>query len=290
MIKLIACDLDGTLLNNTHVLSAKSKEILPKLGRYGIQFMVATGRMRDSVIGLFQDMLPKGEYLLLNGALLCDGDGTIVYEKAMTKDCVRKVDRIFKKHMLSYHMFTSIGTVTTDEERSIAAFLAHLRGQGLAEDVVQQMKEESGFCKYAREVKDIEAFLEEPIKIYKMEAFGGEHEHLEKARHALRANADIALTNSIEDNIEITMYDAQKGIALRHYCEQKKIAPEEVIVIGDSRNDISMLQMFPNSIAMKNGSANVQGIAAYISRYTNDEDGVAYILEQLLTTLSIQEK
>lgn len=290
MMKLIACDLDGTLLDGNHGLSDKSKAVLPKLAEQGIQFMVATGRMAQSVIPMFEHVLPDCEYLLLNGALITDAKGKALYEVTMKKEHIRLVDAIFQKYDICYHMFTGIGTITSDEKRCVKAFLEHLQQQGLDEGIAMKMKDESGFCRYAREVKDISAFLSEEIPVYKMEAFGGLSQNLEKARSELQACQALHVTNSIEDNIEVTQKTAQKGIALATFCKEKGIAKEDVLVIGDSLNDLSMIEEFPNSIAMKNGHSYIQKAAAYISRYTNEEDGVADILEQLLETLSIQEK
>ena len=97
MMKLIACDLDGTLLDGNHGLSDKSKAVLPKLAEQGIQFMVATGRMAQSVIPMFEHVLPDCEYLLLNGALITDAKGKALYEVTMKKEHIRLVDAIFQK-------------------------------------------------------------------------------------------------------------------------------------------------------------------------------------------------
>lgn len=264
MMKLIACDLDGTLLDGNHGLSDKSKAVLPKLAEQGIQFMVATGRMAQSVIPMFEHVLPDCEYLLLNGALITDAKGKALYEVTMKKEHIRLVDAIFQKYDICYHMFTGIGTITSDEKRCVKAFLEHLQQQGLDEGIAMKMKDESGFCRYAREVKDISAFLSEEIPVYKMEAFGGLSQNLEKARSELQACQALHVTNSIEDNIEVTQKTAQKGIALAAFCKEKGIAKEDVLVIGDSLNDLSMIEEFPNSIAMKNGHSYIQKAAAYI--------------------------
>ena len=131
MMKLIACDLDGTLIDGNHGLSDKSKAVLPKLAEQGIQFMVATGRMAQSVIPMFEHVLPDCEYLLLNGALITDAKGKALYEVTMKKEHIRLVDAIFQKYDICYHMFTGIGTITSDEKRCVKAFLEHLQQQGL---------------------------------------------------------------------------------------------------------------------------------------------------------------
>lgn len=86
-----------------------------------------------------------------------------------------------------------------------------------------KMKDESGFCRYAREVKDISAFLSEEIPVYKMEAFGGLLQNLEKARSELQACQALHVTNSIEDNIEVTQKQPKKALHLRLFVRKKAL-------------------------------------------------------------------
>ena len=106
-------------------------------------------------------------------------------------------------------------------------------------------------------------------------------------RIQLQALKHTAVTNSIADNIEITAAHAQKGLALKKLCEEQGLHPDEVMVFGDSLNDLSMMQEFRYSFAMANAADIIKEAANYQTR-SNAEHGVAYVLERLLKT--VEEK
>ena len=90
------------------------------------------------------------------------------------------------------------------------------------------------------------------------------------------------MASSFENNLEITDINAQKGIVLKNYIESLGYTMDEVMVFGDSMNDYSMLSMdFGVTVAMGNGADKVKEVSKYITK-SNTEDGVAYVIEELL--------
>ena len=102
--------------------------------------------------------------------------------------------------------------------------------------------ETSSFGRYDREIDDpFQYLMEEPI-IYKLEAFGDDTQQLQSVRMQLSGMKQTSVTNSVADNIEITASDAQKGLALKKLCAKQGLHPDEVMVFGDSLNDLSMMR------------------------------------------------
>ena len=87
------------------------------------------------------------------------------------------------------------------------------------------------------------------------------------------------------DNIEITASDAQKGLALKKLCALQGLQPDEVMVFGDSLNDLSMMQEFRYSFAMANAADVIKEAASY-QTLSNAAHGVAHVLDQLLEAAS----
>lgn len=280
MIKLVACDLDGTLLDEEHKVPKENAIAIKRLQDAGIQFMTATGRTYDSVAPLLEPYGITCVHLLVNGALMKDQDGKILYENPMELSHVKTITDILIKEDLCFNLYTQGGSMTPDIEKARREFIEHMKQNGMQEAEIIEMMEQASFCQYEREVNDMEAFLKESPIVYKMETFGGDVEVSRRVRKKLSEVEGLALSDSISENIEITKHSAQKGYTLMHYCDEQGIKLDEVVVIGDSMNDLSMMKMFPHSVAVANASSMIKEAAHYITK-SNHEFGVAHVLNQI---------
>lgn len=280
MIKLVACDLDGTLLDEEHKVPKENAIAIKRLQDAGIQFMTATGRTYDSVAPLLEPYGITCVHLLVNGALMKDQDGKILYENPMELSHVKTITDILIKEDLCFNLYTQGGSMTPDIEKARREFIEHMKQNGMQEAEIIEMMEQASFCQYEREVNDMEAFLKESPIVYKMETFGGDVEISRRVRKKLSEVEGLALSDSISENIEITKHSAQKGYTLKHYCDEQGIKLDEVVVIGDSMNDLSMMKMFPHSVAVDNASSMIKEAAHYITK-SNHEFGVAHVLNQI---------
>lgn len=280
MIKLVACDLDGTLLDEEHKVPKENAIAIKRLQDAGIQFMTATGRTYDSVAPLLEPYGITCVHLLVNGALMKDQDGKILYENPMELSHVKTITDILIKEDLCFNLYTQGGSMTPDIEKARREFIEHMKQNGMQEAEIIEMMEQASFCQYEREVNDMEAFLKESPIVYKMETFGGDVEVSRRVRKKLSEVEGLALSDSISENIEITKHSAQKGYTLKHYCDEQGIKLDEVVVIGDSMNDLSMMKMFPHSVAVANASSMIKEAAHYITK-SNHEFGVAHVLNQI---------
>ena len=105
---------------------------------------------------------------------------------------------------------------------------------------------------------------------------------LDELKMRLEKNKDIAVASSFPTNLEITDVKAQKGPVLKEYIESLVYTMNEVMVLGDSLNDLSMIEMdFGATVAMANADPEVKSAAKYITK-SNAEFGVAYAIEELL--------
>lgn len=284
MIKLLACDLDGTLLDDKHQLPTENAEAIRKLQAAGIQFMTATGRNYKSVASLLEPHGIVCEHLLLNGSVLKNEVGKTVFDMAMKLDTVKKVMDVLDHEELCFNMYTSEGSLTPNMQKATEQFLAHMQSNGLSIEEAQEIMTKNAFNVYHREVKDLSAYLLENPKIYKMETFSGNVEVSRFVRKKLEVIDGIALSDSISENVEITDVRAQKGYTLKMYCEQKGILLDEVVVMGDSMNDLSMMQLFPHSIAVGNANNAIKEAASYVT-IKNHEMAVAHVIDELLKRL-----
>ena len=118
--------------------------------------------------------------------------------------------------------------------------------------------------------------------IYKIFIFAADVEQLEKLSDELRANPAVAVASSFIYNQEVTAVEAQKGPVLKEYIEALGYTMDEVMVLGDSLNDYSMISMdFGATVAMENAVPEIKKAAKYITK-SNNEFGVAYAIDQVL--------
>lgn len=281
MIKVIVSDLDGTLLDANHQITNYTASVIKALQDKGYQFLIATGRTYDTVKPLIDFHNIQCECLLMNGAMVVNKNGEVMYDKPMVNEHVVDIFTLLQELQVQFQMYADIGTVTNDVKAAKLAFGVHMRRKGMSEEEIEQIIEEGGFCQFAAEVKNIYDFLEKGHKVYKIEVFG-DASNLEKAREILLQKEEYAVTNSFENNIEITDVTAQKGYTLSGMFKTRNISVEEVVVFGDSLNDASMMKLFPNSVAMKNAVNIIKEYARYCTCFPNNEEGVAKVIEGLL--------
>lgn len=281
MIKLIACDLDGTLLNEMHELDKEDSIVIEDIIRAGIKFMIATGRSYEGAKNVVEPYGIACDYVLLNGAMIRTHEEGIVYEVALTNSMLKTLITILQEEDMCYHMYTKEGMVTFDAPRFYKEALAHMMRNGLSEENAKDVLEKGKFGSFDIEVDDIDAYLDREPIVYKIELFSVSEERQKHIVKRLRELKGLEITNSVADNVEITCTEAQKGLSLLKYCESHGIQMDEVLVFGDSLNDHNMLSTFPNSFAVKNATPQIRETASYMTD-TNVEHGVTNVLKAVL--------
>ena len=269
MIKVIASDMDGTLLGEDHKIAPETLSAIKEACDAGIRFMICTGRN-----------FPGAMNELEGADLTCD---YIVGSGAEVRDPRQQVVR--SKYPISVTFCTDgddyrIGTEEEVEEsliRQIQAFhLNQCRDEIRDTELYQRMKRNT------RVISGIEELEKAGLPVYKLFLFSGDLEMLDKIRRELEKNQEIAVSSSFENNLEITDVKAQKGPVLKEYIESLGYTMDEVMALGDSLNDYSMLSMdFGATVAMENAVPEIRRVAKYTTR-SNVEFGVAYAIRELL--------
>ena len=125
------------------------------------------------------------------------------------------------------------------------------------------------------------------VPISKMFLVSDDWKLLLEIKKELEKEENYAVSSSFKNNLEITHIKAQKGPILKQYIESLGYTMDEVMVLGDSLNDCSMLEMdFGATIAMANADEEIKKVAKYITK-SNEEDGVAYVIDEMLKMYGI---
>ena len=285
MIKLIASDMDGTLLNSDHKIPKENIELIKFAQKNGIQFVVATGRAYYEALPALNDENIKCDVISFNGGIIYDKNGNIINITPMKLKDLYYTIEILKSLEISYQLYTKNTIYTNSIETDITAYIDLIRANG-EEPNEQHLRQEARnrlALGYITEVDNIELYLnQENNPAIKVIGISNDLEKLKHATELLSGNDNISVTSSGANNVEIMDKKATKGEALKIVADIHDINLKNAIAIGDNLNDQAMLDIVEYSIAMKNGNKDLQKTAKFITEKTNSEGGVADSVMKLL--------
>lgn len=284
MIKLIASDMDGTLLNNNHKISEENLEAIKVAQKMGVHFAIATGRIYSDVEPFLKEHEIQCECIVMNGAEYRDSDGDILETIDIDKNKAAEIFDMIKNNDISSEIYTSNGLYSIDtRERALiqTAYRIQAFNPGTSfEEAIEIAKEHNHFTEL-NFITDIKGFLSSDIKIGKFVTFYNDEETTKKIKKTLESIQGLAISSTFTRNVEINNVNAQKGLILSKVAQKMGINKDEVMVVGDSFNDYSMFTEFPVSFAMENAVPEIKSVAKYITD-TNDNAGVAKAIYKVL--------
>ena len=265
--KLIALDMDGTMLDGDSRLTQRTKEALRAAQDGGIRVAAATGRMYPSAMIHIRDVGIKSASIFYNGALIRDPlSGETIYERTLGRELTGEILAFFREHGWYIQIYSDDKLIVKDraDERcqyyeKIGGMEAAARGEGFWECGLDSAK----LLGISFDLPEFERMCEEVRR-----KFGSR----------------IYQATSWGAFVEIVHPAVNKAKALRRVSEYYGIAREEVMAIGDGVNDIEMISWAGTGVAMGNAKEKVKA-AADIVAPPNTEDGAAQIVEEAVASL-----
>lgn len=260
MIKLIACDMDGTLLDENGKLDREFFDIYRKLKKKGILFAVASGRQYYTLRDNFSEIQDDIMYIAENGSYVMYRDEEI-YSHIIKKESVDKVID-FSRPIDGSHICIC---------GKKAAYIEH--------DTPELLKEIRKYYRSYEVVDDLKKVEEGIFKIALCD-FRGSAENSGKLVIPEFSNQfQIAVSGKIW--IDFMDLEVNKGAALSMIQKKFGITPEETMVFGDYFNDVEMFSKAYHSYAMENAPLEVKRQARFIAR-SHKEKGVFIVLKDML--------
>jgi len=284
-MKLIATDLDGTLLDENGLVSEENAAAIQKAMDRGIEFIVATGRSFDAANLPLRHAGLRAPIISLNGANTYTRDKELLRDIPMTRTQVQMVYDACRSQNLYFEVFTNKGVFSISRENFLGVMLDILKSANPDAPEEELLKTAKLRFKY-EEVEFIENYdtilSKEEIRIYKILGFSREKSKLAAVHKNLIGEKDIAITSSGGINIEFNHISAQKGIALEAYAKMLGIQMKDVMALGDNLNDASMLKTAGHAVAMGNATEEIKELCD-VTTGKNTENGVAAAIEGVLT-------
>lgn len=264
--KLIALDLDGTLTNDEKEISEYTAEVLMKAQKRGIRIALVSARPSPG-LHYERDVLKLQEYggLLLsyNGGRIVDAEsGDVLYKTAMNRQVT--------KDILRYLEDLPVTVIMDDCERLYVKDRHGYKVQYESNNNHMEIVEVPDLVE-ALTFPVVKLLLSmDPAIIFDVQRQIAEY-----------LPEDLTVVRTAPFYLEIISKKISKGQGVLQVCKYIGIRPEEVIAFGDAENDIPMIKAVGMGIAMGNGEQAVKEVADRIT-LTNNEDGIAVALEQIL--------
>ncbi len=260
MYKLIACDMDGTLLTSDGVISEKTLKSIRLAEKAGVIFVPASGRAPAGLLDFRNILNPKAPFIAYNGCY-AEANGEVIFDVELTNGDAEKI--ISVGHALQASMFiwakNRLYTNATGKKRETYEKMAHVRA-AYTEDFSFLIPD--GITKVL--------WFEDEAKIAEI-----------KQKLDPRDFENMTWCTSCSFFLEFFSSDASKGTALLKLIEKLGLDKKDTIAIGDGENDISMLDAAALAVAMSNASDAVKECADYITD-TNDNNGVGSVIEKFI--------
>ena len=274
-IRLIALDLDGTLLDSQKRLSARNEAVLRECMSRGIYIVPCTGRIWGGVPE-FLRTLPGIHYAITtNGAIVEDVEKhEILDERKLSCDQAIDILELAGKFHTMYDAY--VDGCAYGERR----FLEHMDDYAIP-DAIQTMIRQT-----RQEVPDMVGKVRDAgLPVEKINYFFGDQQERVRARRELQERGDVIVSSSMDNNLEINAQGATKGEAILRLAKHLGLNREQTMGFGDGENDMTMIRMAGIGVAMGNAVEALKAEADYVT-VTNDEDGVADAIEKLVLSVN----
>lgn len=294
MYRLVAIDLDGTMLNRYGIVTEKTKQVIEQVQKNQIEVIIASGRPIDSIKTIAKEIKSENYFISGNGAILYDiKKDEILYENTLKKSKVLDIIKICEENSIFYNIYTEKEIISKTLNYNVLYY--YKENLNKDEENKTHINIVEGIYDYIlnRDEKIIKvticdnnqtifnSIIRRLNEIGEIEVLDVSH----MSRKTIKQGTeDIAIEYFYT---EISAKNVNKWNALEFLAEKMNIKKEEIITIGDNINDKKMIEGAGLGIAMQNGAPDVQKIADYVTE-SNDNDGVAKALETVLLKQILQ--
>ena len=289
MYKLVAIDLDGTMLNCYGELTEKTKEVVAKCLEKDIEIVLASGRPIDSIKAIAKELGINGYFIAGNGALVYDlKNENIIYENYMKKEKVLEIIKICEENSIVYNVYTDKTILTTGLKFNVLYYYKeNLKKEENKKTNVSIVENMYNYVKNLNEEKFLKLTIcDESATIFNSIVRTLKEINDVEILEVSHMSRKIIKQGTEEIPIEyyyteISAKNVDKWDAVEYLARKLNIGNEEIIAIGDNINDKKMIENAGLGVAMKGSAPDVINVANIVTD-SNDNDGVAKILEKYI--------
>ncbi len=268
-LKLIVCDVDGTLLADSGEIGTETKKLISELNNYGIVFTLATGRLHSAVTNIVRELAIVAPVISLDGSMIkVTADDLIVYESFVKKKHVERALRYAEEHLLNI-------VLCHDEAIYYTARNSNVK---MLSD------------RYGAEYKEIDEYDNYINRTLEVVIYSDIANSMRYVRDRFIFPMSVGCSVSFYKSnrrpnisfLEIRRSGSTKGKGLERLLKYLKINSTNTAVIGDWYNDISLFETDALKVAVANAIPELKKMADIVTYNSNNNDGIGEFLEYVL--------
>ncbi|MBM7570636.1 Cof subfamily protein (haloacid dehalogenase superfamily) [Aquibacillus albus] len=274
--KAVFLDMDGTILNHHNEVTNNTKRIIDQLRAKGMIVCIATGRSLKEVYDDARSDLQVDGIVSSNGMIVYQGND-IIAEHSLSRELINEIINKAREQEVYYELHPNEGScITLNQDKAF-----------VIDEIREPKPEEVGINEWLSRQAAIEKDIqwEDSVGERKYSKFYFFSRTEEKINHwidelnELKKQIDFTTSTSSNHNVEVMVAGVNKATGIQHLLDHFGLRPEEILVVGDSNNDIPMLEFAGYSVAMKNAPDSIKQLADEVTTYDCDEDGVYHYLK-----------
>jgi len=268
-IKLVAMDIDGTLLGKTKKLTSYTKDILKQAGEKGICLVIASGRTLNAIPEMLFNIEGMAYAVTSNGSSIFRlSDRKRIFGTDLTKEQVNALLEFYKDQECPMEVFIE------GEAYAAKDYYEHPEQFGASPTAVEYVHTTR------RPIEDLYAFVKRHENhIEGINFIVADSERKTAMRKQLEKMDNVYVTSSVPRYIEVSHGDVCKRNAIQWLADELNVHQEEIAAFGDGENDIEMIEYAGFGVAMENGSEDLKRVSDWVAPSVED-DGVARVIKE----------
>ncbi|WP_226035337.1 HAD family hydrolase [Aquibacillus saliphilus] len=252
MLKLFVTDLDGTLLDNHRYVKEENILAIQTLIENDVEFAIATGRMDRDIIEILKKVNQTGHRVSQNGGFVHDKDGSLLFSETFSDDLSKRLHQSISTHSSFYSVTTADEVYVTEKT-----------------PMVKQFEKLAYFP--LTEFADVADHYGSTIFPAKFNIIG-KTEDIIAIQEKVNQELGLEMESYLSDKycVDFVPKGVSKALGLSHLIDKLEMKADEIAVIGDSHNDIPMLEMTPHSYAMSTAHPEVKEKASYVVDHVHE--------------------
>ena len=289
MYKMIAVDLDGTMLNSYGEVTENTKRVIKQTIQKGTDVVIASGRSIDSIKSIAEEVGSSKYMIAGNGAVVYDiKSGKILYEKYIPKAKALNIIKICEQNSIYYNIYTNKSIIADSLRYNVLYYYKeNLKKEDSKKTRITLVDNVQKYIKEMKDEKIMKIFICDGTRsvfnsIIKKFSDMTELDFLDISHMSRKIIKHGTIEVPIEYYYtEISMKDVDKWYAIEFLINKLGIQKEEVMTIGDNMNDKKMIEEAGLGVTMKGSTPAVKQVADFITEDNNNE-GVAKAIEKFI--------
>ena len=270
--KIIASDLDGTLLNNEQIVSEENHCAISEISRLGVEFVPTTGRAMNEIDPSLINS-PDIRYII-------SSDGAVVYDKSIGKPILTRYIskdevRFILETLRPYNVFIVVhegGKTYFDKNKYNTEFLNKCGIDAYFGHIISQ---------HAEALEDFESYLLSSNEMEMIALFFELNDGARSCKQIFEDSGRLCAAHSSANYLEVYSFDAGKGNTLIAFTNMLGVDISDVIVVGDSKNDSTMIEVAGLGLAVANACDSLKELADQ-TICDNSEHIAKYVLDNFI--------